>query len=77
MLDPTASDSSRKCAECGSLHTHTSITENGKLYPHWYVNPGKEGTWLCRMCFKNRRHRSNLMTREDMIKLRNMYACIT
>jgi hypothetical protein len=64
------SDSSRMCADCGSSHTYSSITENGTPYPHWYHHSTIEDAWRCGKCERNQSYHNNLPTKEQSREIR-------
>ena len=67
---PPTKDSSRKCVNCGSPHTYSSITENGTPYPHWYHHPYIEGAWRCAKCQRNRSYHQDVPTKEQSEEIR-------
>lgn len=51
--DPPDVGSERNCNYCGGDSTYMAETKKGLKYAKWYMNPHKEGGWICGKCYKN------------------------
>jgi DNA mismatch endonuclease, patch repair protein len=63
-------NSPRRCADCDSESTYTSMTENGKPYPHWYKHPYIENAWRCAKCERNQSYHKTLPPMEESRAIR-------